>query len=54
MRDNGSMNDQAGIDLLAMVAMVINSQSWHSLNIVHIEFASRLDVGSEGKQGVKD
>lgn len=54
MRDDGSLNDQAGIDSLAMVAMVRNSWSWHSLNLVRIEFASRLDVGSEGKQGVKD
>lgn len=51
MKDNSGLNDQPGID---MVAMVRNSWIWHSLNLAPIEFACRLDVGSEGKPGVKD
>lgn len=51
MKDNSGLHDQSGIDI---VAMVRNRWIWYSLNLVPIELAGRLDVGSEGKQGVKN
>lgn len=44
------MNNQAGTNILAIVAMVRNSWIWNSLNLVSTEFAGRFNGSSEEKQ----